>query len=253
VFSDGPDGPVWGKNNDGSPPPLPVCARVVRPDRGIPQVTFTFCGMVATTDGMNAEGVAVGHSSVGSIFQQSDRHLPIRLWAYEVMMNSRTTEDFLRLMASVPLRGKGYSIVCVDRGGTACSLEAPCPLLQVRTPRVSTGIHCVNCYQLPELADADRRNAEGKRDAHRRWKFLDAVLSDKEGFSLASAQSLLRSHHGPDHHGPDHHGPDHPGICRHGEAGGMHTEYTMIGLPAHGKILFLEGHPCQREFTEIAL
>ena len=69
------------------------------------------------------------------------------------------------------------------------------------------------------------------------------MLSDKEGFSLASAQSLLRSHHGPDH----------PGICRHGEAGGMHTEYAMIGLPAHGKILFLEGHPCQREFTEITL
>ena len=248
VFTGGADGPVWGKNNDGSPPPLPVCARVVRPDRGIPQVTFTFCGMVATTDGMNAEGVAVGHSSVGSVFQQSDRHLPIRLWAYDVMMNSGTTEDFLRLTASVPLRGKGYSIVCVDRGGTACSLEAPCPVLQVRTPRFSTGIHCVNCYQLPELGDADRRNAEGKRDAQRRWEFLDAVLSEsvlseKEGFSLASAQSLLRYHHSPDR----------PGICRHGESGGMHTEYTMIGLPAHSVVLFLEGRPCQREFTELTL
>ena len=53
--------------------------------------------MVATTDGMNAEGVAVGHSSVGSIFQQSDHHVPIRLWAYECMLKSRSTEEFVRL------------------------------------------------------------------------------------------------------------------------------------------------------------
>jgi len=64
-------------------------ARVVAPANGIPQMTFTFCGMIATTDGMNAEGVAVGHSSVGSVFQQSDRHVPIRLQAYDAIRSTR--------------------------------------------------------------------------------------------------------------------------------------------------------------------
>ena len=70
AFSGGSDGSLWGKNNDGlaKDERRPVCARVIHRNDAIPMVNFTFCGMVATTDGMNAEGVAVGHSSVGSVF-----------------------------------------------------------------------------------------------------------------------------------------------------------------------------------------
>lgn len=245
AFTGGPDGPLWGKNNDGAPPPRPVCARVVRPEHGIPQVTFTFCGMVATTDGMNAEGVAVGHSSVGSVYQQSDAFPPIRLWAYDVLMRARTTGEFVEQMASTPLRGKGYSIVCVDRHGSACSVEAPCPLVQVRAPRSPRGVHCVNCYQLPELAAADRRTPEGKADALARWALLDAVLAAEgsESLGLDFAKRLLRRH------GDD----DHPGLCRHGECQDMHTEYSMIGLPAQGRVLFQQGHPCQEAYGELVL
>ena len=82
-------------------------------------------------DGMNAEGLAVGHSSVGSIFQQSAHHVPILLWAYEGMMHSRTTGDFTRHMAKLPTYGKGFSVVCVDRQGRTCSIEPPCPLIQI--------------------------------------------------------------------------------------------------------------------------
>ena len=206
-------------------------------------MTFTFCGMIATTDGMNAEGVAVGHSSVGSVFQQSDRHMPIRLQAYDAMMRSRTTDDFVRLMTTAPLRGKGYSIVCVDRSGTTCSLEAPCPLVQVRRPEHPAGIHCVNCYQLPELAEADRRAPEGKEDARQRWQLLDAFLTNDlapEGTDLDLARRLLR------HHGD-------PSLCRHGECQDLHTEYSMIGLPAQGRVLFLEGYPCQESYAELSL
>jgi len=120
AFADGPDGPIWGKNNDGGPPDdrRPACGRLVRRDDGIPLLIFTFCGMLATTDGMNAEGLAMGHSSVGSVFQQSDHHVPIRLWAYECMMRTRTTAEFVRELGAVPTRGKGYSILCVDRQGS---------------------------------------------------------------------------------------------------------------------------------------
>ncbi|MGC9319794.1 MAG: C45 family autoproteolytic acyltransferase/hydrolase, partial [Armatimonadota bacterium] len=136
AFSEGPDGPIWGKNNDGGAPgeQLPPVARLIRRNDAIPQVNFTFCGMVATIDGFNAEGLAVGHSSVGSVFGQSDHHVPIRLWAYEGLMRCRSTEEFVRHMCSVPTRGKGYSSLAVDAGGVMCSLESPCPLTQVRWP-----------------------------------------------------------------------------------------------------------------------
>jgi hypothetical protein len=241
AFAHGPDGPIWGKNNDGLPGQRrrPACARLVRRNDGIPLLIFTLCGMLATTDGLNAEGLAVGHSSVGSIFQQSDDHVPIRLWAYEGMMHSRTTADFVRHMTSLPTRGKGYSILCVDRKGTTCSIEAACPLIQVRRPDAGhRHMNCVNCYQLPALADADRRKEAGKRNAHARWRFLDRRLSEEGDFGLEDMKKLLR------HHGD-------PGICRHGEQDGACTLCSMIGMPQSGRAFFLDGNPCENEFSEI--
>ncbi len=243
AFADGPDGPIWGKNNDGlaAEKRRPACGRLVRRNDGIPLLVFTFCGMVATTDGMNSEGLAVGHSSVGSIFQQSDHHVPIRLWAYEGMLRSRTTVDFVRHMASLPTRGKGYSILCVDSHGTTCSIEAPCPLIQVRRPESEhRHMNCVNYYQLPNLANADRRSEVGKQNAEVRRRFLDHKLSEEIDFSLEDMKKLLR------HHGD-------PSICRHGVQDGSYTEYSMIGVPQSRRVLFLSGYPCENEFAEVTI
>lgn len=270
AICDGPDGPVWGKNNDGCEPHRPVVARFVRPDGALPQVTFTFAGLVATTDGMNAEGVAVGHSSVGSRFQQSDHHLPIRLWAYDVLSRARTTEAFIREMTAIPLRGKGYAAVCVDAGGTAVGIDAACPLLQIRRPEPgATGVHAVNCYQHPALLHADRRPADGKLDAHQRWHFLDHALGagapnsagppaevdvsqgcgepdtvptpGATGTDLTFARSLLH------HHG------DVVSLCRHGAPMNYHSEYSMIGLPASRRLLFCGIHPCEQDYQELVV
>lgn len=242
VFAEGPDGPVWGKNNDGMSVEerRPACARLIRRNDALPTVVFTFCGLVATTDGMNAEGLAMGHSSVGSVFQQSHHHPLIRLWAYEGQMRCRTTTEFVEHMNRVPLRGKGYSIVCVDRGGVTCSLEAPCPLLQVRRAEGSVAhMNCVNYYQLPHLAEADRRTPEGKQNAIRRREFLDHRLATGDDFSTGGMKAILRHHE--------------PGICRHGDPDLSYTEYSMIGLPASGTVLYYDGNPCEGKYTRIEL
>jgi hypothetical protein len=234
---------VWGKNNDGlvAQRHLPPCARLIRRRGSIPLLTFTFCGMVATLDGMNAEGLALGHSSVGSIFQQSDRHVPIRLWGYEGMLSCRTTAEFVTHLSSLPGRDKGYSIVCVDRSGVTCSLEAPVPLVQVRRASHPAGhIHCVNCYQLPTLTEADRRTPEGKRNALARWRFLDEWLGQSEDFSLAAMQSLLRRH-------------EYPEICRHGSEDGSVTEYSMVALAARGQVHYRHGLACEGEYEVVTL
>jgi hypothetical protein len=265
VFGDGPDGPVWGKNNDGCRPHRPVVLRHVRPQHGLPQAVFTFAGMVATTDGMNAEGVAVGHSSVGSVFQQSDHYPPIRLWAYAAMSRARSTADFVRAMGERPLRGKGYSAVCVDAKGAAVAIDAPCPLFQARPPAAgAAGLHGVNCYQHPALLVADRRPAAGKVDAHARWHLLDRALAagsgpppeidtsagcgdlgqvplpGAAGYDVGFARALLH------HHG------DTP-LCRHGAPLDYHSEYSMIGLPASRRLLFCGLHPCQQTYGELVV
>ena len=243
AFAGGRDGPVWGKNNDGYAPghQRPACGRLVRRDDGIPSLVFTFCGMVATTDCMNAEGLAMGHSSVGSIYQQSDHHVPIRLWAYECLLKSRTTGEFVRQLTSLTTRGKGYSILCVDSRGTMCSVEAPCPVMQVRHPQAGKQfMNCVNYYQLPQLWEADRRPEEGKLNAISRRHFLDAVLEREVAPDLMTMKRLLR------HHGD-------VSICRHGDSDGSHTEYSMIGLPMSRKVLYLAGYPCEEQYSELSL
>lgn len=243
AFGGGADGPIWGKNNEGNHPDQmqPPCCRLVRPRHGIPSVTITFCGTTGFAEGMNAEGLAMGHSSVGSVFQQSDRHVPIRPWAHHGLQTCRNTAEFARHVASRPVRGKGYAWVAVDRQGDACSLEIACPTTQVRRPRHPEGhIHCVNCYQLPALAEADRRPPRAKAQALERWQMLDAKLADNNPKDLESMKSLLRCH-------------DPPGLCRHGGEDQGYTEYSAIGLPASGRVLIYHGLPCQGEYTEVSI
>ena len=243
AFAAGPDGPIWGKNNDGGPPgeQAPPCARLVRRTDAIPQLNFTFCGMVATIDGMNAEGLAVGHSSVGTVFGQSDHHVPIRLWAYEGLMRCRSTAEFVRHMSAVPTRGKGYACVVADASGVICSLESPCPLSQVRMPEAGEDyLNCTNYYQLPALAEADMRDPDGKRNAIARASFLDEWFLGNDRRSLADMKQVLR------YHGD-------PGICRHGAHDRSHTEYSMIGLCESRKALYLHGYPCEQDYAEVQL
>lgn len=243
AFSAGPDGPIWGKNNDGGAPgeQSPPVARLVRRNDGIPQLNWTFCGMLATIDGFNAEGLAVGHSSVGSVFGQSDHHVPIRLWAYEGLFRCRTVAEFVRHMCALPQRGKGYSSLAVDATGAMCSLESPCPLTQIRLPEPGeTYMNCSNYYQLPALAEADRRPPEGKRNAIARARMLDERFLGNDRRSLSDMLEVLR------YHGD-------PGICRHGAHDVSHTEYSMVGICAQRKALYLHGYPCQQEFLEVQL
>ncbi|MFP4026646.1 MAG: C45 family autoproteolytic acyltransferase/hydrolase [Candidatus Brocadiia bacterium] len=243
AFSEGPDGPLLGKNNDGlsRQQQRPICCRrITFPDR-IPAVVFSFSGMVAVLDGMNAEGLALEHSSVGSVYQQSDSHVPIRLWGYRGMTSCRTTAEFHRHMISRPMRGKGYSILCVDREGTLRSFEAPCPLWQVRKPPSDVSfMNCVNCYQLPMLAEADKRSEEGKQNALSRVRFFEDQLRGKTGFDLGRMKSLLQHH-------------DAPSICRHGQPDRGVTNYSYICMPAAAKILTVPGNPCKGHYAEVPL
>ena len=245
AFSAGPDGPIWGKNNDGGEPgkQAPPVARLIRRDDGVPQLNWTFCGLLATIDGFNAEGVAVGHSSVGSQFAQSKHHVPIRLWAYEGLFRCRSGEEFVRHMCAVPTFGKGYSSLLVDAEGFMCSLESPCPLTQIRWPAPGeTYMNCSNYYQLDAISEADWRTPEGKENAVARARTLDERFKGGNGGRDLEAMKQVLRHHGT------------PSICRHGGDDQSWTEYSMIGLCAERKALFLHDYPCQGgEYTEVQL
>ncbi|MBN1553164.1 MAG: hypothetical protein JXA11_00345 [Phycisphaerae bacterium] len=251
VFAAGPDGPLWGKNNEGRFPPTdqpvvdaqgprPVCALKLYPKQGIPAICFTFCGWFSGADMINAEGVATGHSSVGSKFQQSPRHVSVLQWLWRGMFEIRGLADYVNHVTAQPLRGKGFSQIVVDRHGQMASGELACPLAQIRWPAEGAmGMNCVNHYQLPTLEKIDARQPEGLVNSKGRQAYLDeAIVSGDQ--SLAHLKNILRRH-------------GEFSICRHGGRDACHTEYSMIGIPNQRKALLYHGYPCEGEYQEISI
>ncbi len=253
VFANGPQGPLWGKNNDDDwaapfhgrhPGPAEALDHfyILRlyPDRGIPVINCTYTGYIAAGDMLNAEGLAAGFSSGGSRFLQNPYDVPDRLWMAAGLFTCRTAEDYARHLAERPLRGKGYLGVVVDREGGMLAPEIMPPLVQIRRPIPGAhGLHCTNCYQLPLLADLSGRAHQD--NARGRAARLEAALSEGDG-SLAHLQAVLR------HHGPF-------DICRHGADRGDYgfTEWSMIGVPRERRVLFCAGAPCAGRYEALAL
>lgn len=251
VFGEGPDGPIWGKNNEGAFPPTdkpivdskgprPVCALKVYPEKGIPAICFTFCGWFSGADMMNAEGVATGHSSVGSKFQQSPFHVSALHWLWAGMFIYRNVGDYVKHVTSLPLRGKGFSQIAVDAQGNMASGELACPISQIRWPEEGEkAMNCVNHYQLPLLEGIDARRPGPLAFSKGRQKYLEGAVLDGDR-SLEHMKKILI------HHGDF-------SICRHGGKDLSHTEYSMIGLTRERKALVAHGYPCQTQYAEIVI
>ncbi len=251
VFADGPDGPLWGKNNEGDSPPntgpvidgkgrRPVSLMKIYPDDGIPAICLTFCGWLSGGDMMNAEGVAVGHSSVGTNFQQNLSHAPLLQWLYSGMFQYKSAEDLARHVTSAPLRGKGFTQATVDRAGNILSAELACPLAQIRRPADGkVAMNCVNHYQLPCLKDMvlKQRDRKGLAYSHGRQKYLEAAVEDGDR-SIEHMKKILRRH-------------GDISICRHGGKDLSYTEYSMIAVAKEARFLFVDGYPCEEEYVEV--
>ena len=245
VFADGPDGPLWGKNNDGDAGPQPAapavhCILKIYPDDGVPLINCTYSGWVAAGDILNAEGVASGWSSGSSPFRQSPFHVSDRLWAYAGMLRARTAEEFARHITALPLRGKGYTGVTIDENGTMFSTEIMSPLVQLRRPAVwMRGMNCTNWYQDPHLKSLCFRSHLDNA-ASRSVALEEALKEDR--LDVEHMKATLRCHGAAD-------------ICRHGEVRHDHgfTEWSAIGVVRERKLLFCEGAPCQGEYREIRL
>lgn len=251
AFAAGPDGPLWGKNNDGhfpaevsAPRPgqgqRPRAVLKLYPPDGIPALCITFCGWLSGGDMVNAEGLAVGHSSVGSRFRQSALQVPALQWLYWILFRSKDTRSFQKNVTMLPLQGKGFSLVAVDRHGVVCGVEMACPLVQLRQPGADDrALHCVNHYELPELVDMHRRTAAGLANSVARSRLLKAEC-DAGDRSLGHLQRILRRH-------------GEPAICRHGGADQAWTEFSVIGLPNRPALMVADGPPCTRDYAIVSL
>jgi hypothetical protein len=244
------DGPIFGKNLDGSAgnpdhPERQFVARHVRYENGQEIVHTTIVGDLMSRDTcMNLRsGLVFGGSSVGSVFQKSLHHPTLEAGLYEMICACDTTQEAIRFLRRYPYIGKGYNFVMVDQGGDAVVLECACPLVQVR--RAEPGqdaVYCTNIYELPILAEADLRPPGSKPKIMKRNRYLNRVLF-AEGAPRTVAQMKTM-------------------LAAQGEGGGLcqpidkestaETYMSVVALPAERRFEIANGRPCEVPYARIA-
>ena len=228
------DGVIAAKNDDSLPNaqnPFVLLRRF--PDHGIPTFSVTYAGFLSGLDCMNAAGLANTHGSVGSIFDQSGRRVDIRLAMMALMSSCRNVNELLSRLHSLPLCGKGYSIALADCRDTLF-VDAALPHL-VERDRGKTFDFSTNLYRAREVINADRRPPHRRELCLKRTEYLEQKDAPRTVMEL---EMLLRDHSSP--YAP----------CRHGGTSGSVTNWSLICLPASGKVLLAAGQPCQTPYKE---
>ena len=240
-----PCGPIFGKNLDLAPnPDRGVCIRDVTYDDGSRIVHSAVEGEITARDTcMNGHGLTIGGSSVGSVFQQSVRNVPIEVAIYEMLRTCTTTDQAVHFLQRRPYIGKGYNFILVDEHGTGVALECPSPLLQVRRPEPGQDVvFCTNSYKLPSLLNADLRPPEGMKYSEKRFHYLERkLLQERVPRTIEQMKSLLSAQN------------DDGGLCRPIEDGDPSvTRMSVVTLPAEREYWFTDGQPCAVPFERAA-
>lgn len=236
ALSDSPDGPILGKNNDGTPDDRRFIVRKTVPDSGHSMIQVTYTGWLSGLDATNSAGLVNGHNSVGSKFDKAGERLDIRLWVYHLMRICGTVGEFLSSVDGVPLTGKGFNIVVNDTAGDTCVLEAAVPLVSHRD-RGEPFVYATNHYASDSLKDADMRAPGQKPISVYRHGYLRWVDEMTPPRTLGDIQGILCSHE-----------PWAP--CRHGGAHESTTLWSMVGIPAQHRLRVASGTPCTCAYAE---
>jgi predicted choloylglycine hydrolase len=244
AFLRSPSGPIFGKNLDLAPnPDRGYVVRDVTYDDGSRIVHSVVEGEITMRDTcMNGFGLTIGGSSVGSVFRQSIRNVPIEVGIYEMLRRCATTDEAIHFLQRRPYIGKGYNFIMLDENGVGVALECPSPLLQVRLPEPGQdAIYCTNSYKLPSLAKADLRPPQGMRFSERRHSYLARKLwEERVPRTFEQIKALLSAQN------------DDGGLCRPIEEGDPSvTRMSVVTLPSERQFWFTDGQPCAVPYERV--
>ncbi len=232
-------GPVLCKNNDIVPDGRIHVIRKCLPNSGLPIIHVANAGWLSGLDALNAAGLATGHCSVPSPFDRSGRRLDIRLWMYHLAQTCRSAEEFLEVMNSVPLTGKGFNVVVADANGQTCVLEAALPIL-VRRDCGKEFVYATNHFVTEPLARTAQPTLEDRAVSLYRYGYLRWIEQTQPPKTVEDLAALLRSHE-----------PWAP--CRHGGPHVSSTAWSMIALPSERRMMAAAGAPCRNEYRSFGL
>lgn len=185
-FSHSADGPLLGKNLD-YPGFCFLAVFRVLPDRGLPFYQIACAGTVSPLGGLNAHGLALGHSVV-FLKDVPDHYegLPVSFLRRQVLQSCSSTAEAVERIVATPTIRVGDNIVLNDRGGNTCVIEKAPQASRVLGP-VDGAAYCSNTFTHPDL----REFTLPKDEPVQRFGQVAALLAERTDGAL-SAQSLER-------------------------------------------------------------
>jgi isopenicillin-N N-acyltransferase-like protein len=198
----------------------------VRPDDAPAAIMFTYAGVVGYM-GMNDRGVChVANQLVTPDWRAGVTHYFVKRRFLEV----DSVEACLRIVASVPISSSASYVI--GDGRRAVAVEwLPSGYATIDGARLAHTNHILD----PSLARFERYLG-ALPDSPQRLSRLERLLGG--GTSLAEIQAILSDHDG------------HPSsICRHGGAGDLVTQASVIFEPGRGLMHLAYGNPCATPFV----
>jgi len=239
AFSQSDRGPLLGKTLDASRMDSHRLMVTVKPEVGHAFVAMLAAGRVHAETGLNAEGLAVGASSIHFKTQNPggiNRNIMTRL----LLQTCATTAEAVAFLEAHPTINRCYNFLLVDRKGDIANVERGPTTIGIRRP--SNGVlHCANHCQAPSTAADENLREDRRINSHARTSFLTRVTEDAAFTpTLAGMEAIIKSHEEP------------AGFCQHG-SGNLHSFTGYLMIPEESRMIFWPGYPCSTPPQELRI
>jgi len=242
IFTDGPDGPILGKNGDlGVSEGNPYLLRKVNSKRGYSYICCTWIGTAWAGDGMNETGLCIGSSSAPN--RREKFNLKESISSYflrrEIFPYYSKVDKVEKKLSQCKIFGKnGANYACLDASGKAIIIEKAGYEQKIRYSDKNY-LFCTNHYLNKELNEISiPRGEKADKNSINRYKNLIEIVPDLSSFNINNMKRILRNH------------SNSGAICQHGQENYLQTRISMIMVPRKKLILVADGNPCENEYVE---
>ena len=163
------------------------------------------------------------------------------LWRGPVFYQCQTIGDVKKSLAAVPVPGKGFNTVYVDRHGAMLWTHQGAGRYGMLTPDTP---YCSATGYRPTMNEPRTPKEHAEKNRRERFMALAAEASERDGDLVAAVKAILADHHVTDGH------PD-SAPCRHNGPNSS-TQFSLV-FDLSARVVHYCGQPCCNAWRQIGL
>ncbi len=170
--------------------------RFVRPEEGIPFMSYAWGGMVGVLSGMNLEGLTVSINAGKSNLPMKAR-TPISLLCREILQYASTIQEAVEIARSRRVFVSEAILIGSAKDGKAVIIETSPKKFDVYEVENSTQLICANHFQSQAYKN-DKKNQKHIAESHSAYRFekMSELLAHSDKLNPTKMASILRNTEG---------------------------------------------------------